>query len=86
MADTTFRMPDSCKPLSMPCVMLLMLLSCSPLNLCADVFEKPDNCTPWPPSAATDEMTPNCTLFTESCTLTMPTGKFCAIKGTKVNR
>ena len=42
------------------------------------VLETLDNCTPWPPSAATDEMTPSCTLFTESCTLTMPTGEFCA--------
>jgi len=50
------------------------------------VLETPDNCTPWPPSAVTDEMTPSCTLFTESCTLTMPTGKFCAIKGKEVNR
>ena len=80
MADETFSMPDSCKPLFMPAVMLLILLSCHPVNFCADVLERPDNCTPWPPSAATDEMTPNCTLFTESCTLTMPTGERWAMR------
>ena len=25
----------------------------------ADALDIPDNCTPWPPSGATDEMTPN---------------------------
>ena len=78
MPVETFRMADSCMPLSMPFAMLLVLPSCSPLNLPADILEIPENCTPLPPPVVTDEMTPTCTLFTESCMLTMPTGKFWA--------
>ena len=37
----TFRMPDSCRPRSMPCVMLLTPPSCRPLNLWAAVFDTP---------------------------------------------
>ena len=59
MADETFRRPDSCKPRSMPFVMLLTLLSCKPLKVCAEAFETLDSCNPRPPSAATDEMAPN---------------------------